>query len=150
MRYDDESIAVGRRSSPAPAPQPIGIETDLAPRDIEIDARGLRFLASDELDELARRLPGRLDLELLRQTRFTFPFTTPVLLLIGLALVLRRDRQSVYAAWGLALLLSLVYFGAENVLHGLAERDGLLSPFLAAWTPIVVFGTVGAMAFQDL
>jgi lipopolysaccharide export LptBFGC system permease protein LptF len=149
MRYDDANSR-WEKMEPGAAPQPIGIETDLAPRDIEIDARGLRFLASDELDELARRLPGRLDLELLRQTRFTFPFTTPVLLLIGLALVLRRDRQSVYAAWGLALLLSLVYIGAENVLHGLAERDGLLSPFLAAWTPIVVFGTVGAMAFQDL
>jgi lipopolysaccharide export LptBFGC system permease protein LptF len=148
MRYDEE---VRRwETDDTGVRVPIGVETDLSPRDIEIDARGLRFLASDELDELARRMPGRLDLELMRQTRFTFPFTTPVLLLIGLALVLRRDNQSIYAAWGLSLVLSIVYVGSENVLHGLAERDGLLSPQLAAWTPIVVFGTVGAMAFQDL
>jgi lipopolysaccharide export system permease protein len=149
MRYDEETrrwSAVAEGGAPTPLP----VETDLSPRDIEIDARGLRFLASDELDELTRRLRGRPDLELMRQTRFTYPFATIVLLLLGVPLVLHRERQSIYAAWGLCLLLSILYFSAENALHGLAERDGLLSPVLAAWIPIAVFGTVGAMAFQDL
>jgi lipopolysaccharide export LptBFGC system permease protein LptF len=132
------------------APAPLPVDTDLSPRDIEVDARGLRFLSGEELDELARRLPGRPDLELMQQTRFSYPLVTVVLLLLGLPLVLQRDRQSNYAAWGLCLLLSILYFGLENVLYGFAERDGLLSPVLAAWIPIVVFGTVGAMAFQDL
>jgi lipopolysaccharide export system permease protein len=131
-------------------PKPFPADTDLAPRDIEIVARGLRFLAGDELDELSRKLDRRPDLELMRQTRFTYPFSTVVLLLLGLPLVLQSGRQSVYAAWGLCLLLSIFYFCAENVLSGFADRGGLLSPVLAAWIPIVVFGTVGAMAFQDL
>jgi lipopolysaccharide export system permease protein len=149
MRWNEENQRWVTVVEGAPS-EPIPVVSDLSPSDIEVDARGLRFLNSDELDELARRNPGRLDLELMKQTRFAFPFTTPVLLLIGLPLVLRRDRQSIYTAWGLCLLLSILYFGAENVLHRLAESDGLLSPMLAAWTPIAVFGTVGAMAFQDL
>jgi lipopolysaccharide export LptBFGC system permease protein LptF len=149
MRYDDDTRRWETVANDAP-PKPIPVDTDLSPRDIEIDKSGLRFLASDELDELARRLHGRPDVELMRQTRFTYPFATIVLLLLGLPLVLHRERQSVYAAWGLCLLLSVFYFAAENVLYGLAEREGLLSPVLAAWIPIVVFGTVGAMAFQDL
>jgi lipopolysaccharide export system permease protein len=149
MRWDEAAGRWEVLAAGAP-PSPLPVATDLSPRDIEVSARGLRFLSSAELEELARRMPGRLDLELMRYTRFTYPFTTPVLLLLGLPLVLRRDRQSIYAAWGLCLLLSIFYFGAENVLYGLAERDGLVSPLLAAWIPIVVFGTVGAMTFQEL
>jgi lipopolysaccharide export system permease protein len=149
IRYDDEARRWMVTEEGAP-PIPLQVATDLSPRDIEIDARRLQFLASGELDELSRRLHGRPDLELMRQTRFTYPFATIVLLLLGVPLVLHRERQSIYAAWGLCLLLSIFYFAAENALHGLAERDGLLSPVLAAWIPIAVFGTVGAMAFQDL
>lgn len=149
MQYDPAAARWNVIAAGAP-PAPLPIDTDLSPRDIEIDARGLRYLGSAELDELSRKLPGRLDLELMRQTRFTYPLTTIVLLLIGIPLVLRRGHQSVYAAWGLCLLLSIVYFGVENVLHGLAERDGVVSPTLAAWIPIAVFGIGGALAYQDL
>jgi lipopolysaccharide export LptBFGC system permease protein LptF len=149
MQYDPERSLWLVRGA-AGGLEPLPIETDLNPRDIEIDARGLRFLASDELDQMARKLPGRLDLALLRQTRFTYPFTTIVLLLLGIPLVLKRERQSIYAAWGLCLLVSILYFGVENVLHGLAERDAALSPALAAWMPVVVFGIGGALTFQDL
>jgi lipopolysaccharide export LptBFGC system permease protein LptF len=149
MKYD---VATARWLSidAEGAASPLPIETDLRPRDIEIDARGLRYLASAELDEMARKFPFRLDLELMRQTRFTYPFTPIVLLLLGIPLVLKRDRQSVYAAWGICLLVSILYFGVENTLHGLAERDGVLSPALAAWIPITVFGIAGALTFQDL
>jgi lipopolysaccharide export LptBFGC system permease protein LptF len=149
MRYDPERgtwIVIGGPSDG----KPLALQTDLNPRDIEVSARGLRYLASAELDELARRNPWRLDLELMRQTRFTYPLTTIVLLLLGIPLVLKRDRQSIYAAWGLCLLVSILYFGIENTLHGLAERDRALSPAMAAWLPIAVFGIGGALTFQDL
>jgi lipopolysaccharide export system permease protein len=149
IQYDD-ALKSWMIVEEGPVPSPLPIETDLNPRDIEIGARGLRFLAGDELDELARKLPGRLDLELMRQTRFTYPLTTLVLMLLGIPLVLRRDRQSIYAAWGLCMLVSILYFGVENVLHGLAERDGVISPTLAAWIPVAVFGIGGALTFQDL
>jgi lipopolysaccharide export LptBFGC system permease protein LptF len=149
MRYDEGARAWDELPESAPATR-LSVATDLSPRDIEIETRGLRYLASDELDELARRTGGRSDLELMRQTRFTYPFATIVLLLLGLPLVLQRDKQSVYAAWGLCLMLSILYFSAETVLGGLAVREGSLSPVLAAWSPIAVFGTIGAMTFQDL
>lgn len=125
------------------------VTTDLRPRDIEVD-RGIQFLRSEELEDLARRLPGHYDIELLLQTRYTYPFAAVVLLLLGIPLVLRRERQSIYAAWGLCLLVSILYFGTENVLHGLSERDNVLSPVLAAWLPIAVFGIGGALTYQDL
>jgi lipopolysaccharide export system permease protein len=128
---------------------PIPITTDLRPRDIEFD-RGIRLLDSEDLEALARRLPGQYDIDLMLQTRYTYPFATVVLLLLGIPLVLRRERQSIYAAWGLCLLVSILYFGAENVLHGLSERDNLLPPVLAAWLPIVVFGIGGALTYQEL
>jgi lipopolysaccharide export system permease protein len=122
----------------------------VAPRDIVIDARGGRFLSSEDLDELTQRLPGRHDLALMRHLRVTYPLSTVVLLLLGVPLVLRREQQSVYAAWAVCLLVSILYFAAENVLHGLAVRDKLLSPALAAWIPIAVFGIAGSLAYQDL
>jgi lipopolysaccharide export system permease protein len=128
---------------------PLEVQTDLLPRDIEAD-RGMKFLSSSELEDLARKMPGQHDIELKLQTRFTYPFATVVLLLLGIPLVLKRERQSIYAAWGLCLLVSILYFGAESVLHGLAERDNVLSPVLAAWIPIAVFGIGGALTYQDL
>src|SRR5262249_40194350 len=118
---------------------PLPLETDLLPQDIEVD-RGIKFLVSDEIEDLVRKLPGHYDLELMLQTRFTCPFATVVLLLLGIPLVVKRERQSVYAAWGLCMLLSILYFGTENVLHGLSERDKVLAPVVAAWLPIAVFG----------
>ncbi len=125
-------------------------DTDLLPFDIEIVSRGLRYLNSTDLENLLRRMPDRLDLQLIRQTRATYPFVTVVLLMLGLPIILKRDQQNVYAACGLCLAVSVLYFGAESVIHGLAERDGILSPALAAWIPIVIFGTAGALTLQDI
>jgi hypothetical protein len=69
---------------------------------------------------------------------------------LGLPFVLRRDRQSIYAACGVCLLVSILYFGAENVMHALAERDALLSPLIAAWIPVAVFGVAGVLSYQDV
>jgi lipopolysaccharide export system permease protein len=147
MRFDSDGPEGEGWYRPASAGR---VNTDLKPGDIEIDSRALRFLGGDQLDGLLKKMPGRLDLQILRQTRFTYPFTTLVLLLLGLPAVLRRENQNAYAAAGLCLLVSVLYFGFENVIRGLAERDALLSPTLAAWLPIVIFGIPGALAYHDL
>lgn len=148
MRFD-RSTGVWTTIDANGAEAPLSMQTDLRPRDIEAD-RGMKYLSSAELEEIARKSPGHYDVELKLQTRFTYPFATVVLLLLGIPLVLKRERQSIYAAWGLCLLISILYFGAESVLHGLAERDNVLSPVLAAWIPIAVFGIGGALTYQDL
>jgi lipopolysaccharide export system permease protein len=149
MRWD-AATASWQAVDAAGRPSALPWETDVAPRDIVIDARGGRFLSSEDLDELTQRLPGRHDLALMRHLRVTYPLSTVVLLMLGVPLVLRREQRSVYAAWAVCLLVSILYFAAENVLHGLAVRDKLLSPALAAWIPIAVFGIVGTLAYQDL
>jgi lipopolysaccharide export LptBFGC system permease protein LptF len=124
-------------------------ETDLRPREIEIDARGLRQLRRVELEELMERLPDRRDLVVLWHARWTYPIGAVVLLVLGVALVLRGDRRNVYAAAGAGLLLSVVYFAVENVLHGVAERELWLPPALAAWLPPLGFGVAGGVLYSE-
>lgn len=125
--------------------------TDLNPRDIEIEARGTRTrLRPGELAEALERNPERRDLALLKHAQYTYPIGACVLLLFGVALALREGGRNVYAAAGVGLLVSIVYFASDSLLHGLAEREAWLPPAVGAWLTPLVFGSVAVVLFQDL
>ncbi len=122
----------------------------LHPREIEIEARGLRQMRWSELADMLERMPERRDLQVLKHARFAYPAGAVVLLVLGLALVLRSERRSVYAAAGMGLLLSVVYFAMESVLHGIAEREVWLPPIIAVWLCPVAFGGLAGFLISDL
>jgi lipopolysaccharide export LptBFGC system permease protein LptF len=147
LRYDDGRW---RALDPVRGDASLVAATDLNPREIEIEARGLRQLRTSELDELAARLPDRRDLQVLQHARYSYPVGAAVLAALGVGLVLRGGRRNVYAAAGLGLLVSIVYFSTESLLHGVAERELWLPPALAAWLPPLVFGAAASLVYQDL
>jgi lipopolysaccharide export LptBFGC system permease protein LptF len=147
LRYEDGRW---RPLTPVVGDPALLAELSLDPREIEIESRGLRQLRFAELAELAARRPDRRDLQVLLHARFAYPAGAVVLLTLGLGLVLRGGRRSVYAAAGTGLLLSVVYFALDNVLHGTAERELWLPPFVAAWLAPTVFGGLAALLLADL
>jgi lipopolysaccharide export LptBFGC system permease protein LptF len=123
-------------------------ETDLSPRDLEIESRSLRFLDVQSLRELVQRFPERSDLRVLLHSHFAYPLGSLVLLMLGLPLVMRIGRKSPFVAAGVSLLLSVLFFAVQTVLNDLGTRDVFINPVLGVWLPIVLFGSAGLILFE--
>ena len=80
--------------------------------------------------------------------RFTDPIINMVMLLLGLPLLVSRERRSTKTAIFLTLLGSGGCFVTTFVCKLLA--GGTLDPLLAAWMPIVVFLPLSVLAFDGL
>jgi lipopolysaccharide export system permease protein len=79
--------------------------------------------------------------------RFTRPLVGAVMVLLGLAVILRDQNRHVFINAGLCLALIGVFYAAVYGCKYLGEAD-LLSPPLAAWLPVLVFGPAAAALFD--
>jgi lipopolysaccharide export system permease protein len=79
-----------------------------------------------------------LDLETELNFKISYPFTNFILLFLGIpvGLVLRKGGRG--ASLALGLLISFAYYETMALLKSLGE-NGIVSPFLAAWTPNLIF-----------
>ncbi len=105
-------------------------------------------LSLAEVRALERRDVNNVLYPTLRQIHLTFPLANLVLLLIGLPLVMRQPRSRAPRGIALACLTCLFYFSADFVLRSLGLA-GSLSPLLATWLPILLFGSLGCVAFAN-
>ena len=80
--------------------------------------------------------------------RFTDPIINMVMLLLGLPLLVSRERRSTKTAIFLALLGSGGCFVTTFMCKLLA--GGAIDPLIAAWLPIVVFLPLSVLAFDGL
>jgi lipopolysaccharide export system permease protein len=71
--------------------------------------------------------------------RLTLPLLTLLMVLMGVAVILRDQSRNVFLNAGLCLLLSAVFYGAGYFFKHLGEYE-YLSPPLAAWLPVLLFG----------
>jgi lipopolysaccharide export LptBFGC system permease protein LptF len=62
--------------------------------------------------------------------------------LFGIPLALSFGRRSAVAALCYAVGISLAYWGTAGVFQQMGEY-GLLSPTIAAWSPLLIFATLG-------
>jgi len=65
-----------------------------------------------------------------------------VMVLIGLPFAFRLGRRGTLYGIGVALILVIVYWAAFAVFNALG-LETVLAPWIAAWTPNVVFGLIG-------
>jgi lipopolysaccharide export LptBFGC system permease protein LptF len=74
--------------------------------------------------------------------RFSYPIITIVLLLITLPISVVLRRGGIAVGLGISIGFSFVYWGfiQSSRAYGVA---GILSPWLAAWLPNLVFGVLG-------
>ncbi|GAJ04785.1 unnamed protein product, partial [marine sediment metagenome] len=87
-----------------------------------------------------------LDLETELNFKISYPFTNFILLFLGIpvGLVLRKGGRG--ASFALGLLISFAYYEAMALLKTLGE-NGIVSPFLAAWAPNLIFLAGGIYLF---
>jgi LPS export ABC transporter permease LptF/LPS export ABC transporter permease LptG len=76
------------------------------------------------------------------QRKYAEPHTAWIMALFGIPLALSFGRRSAVAALSSAVGISLAYWGAAGIFQQLGEY-GLLSPTVAAWSPLLIFATLG-------
>jgi len=74
--------------------------------------------------------------------RFSFPFSSFILTLIGVSLASRKVRGGMGLHLGLGLAISFTYILLDTVSGSFAE-GGSISPILAVWAPNIAFALIG-------
>ncbi len=124
---------------------------DFTPADVLVAIKGQERpldLSFSEIDALARRDPDSSEYQTLLQYNLTFPLANLVLLLVALPLMLGRERGRHLDGLVAGCLLCLVYFAADFVSRALG-MEGALSPMLASWLPVLVFGSLGVVLLES-
>jgi lipopolysaccharide export system permease protein len=100
-----------------------------------------RFAATSELISALRNpsLESGANLRIVVHSRFVQPFLDASLFLMGISLVLTRHQRNVFVAAGLCLLVVNSFYLMSLVCQVLGSNL-LLSPALAAWSPLFLFG----------
>lgn len=106
-------------------------------------------LSFSEVRELSRRNPDDVVYQTLSQYHLTFPLANLVLLLVGIPLLMRRDRRRATEGIATGAILCVFYFAADFVLRNLGLQ-GSLDPLFAAWLPVLVFGSLGLVLYDSM
>jgi lipopolysaccharide export system permease protein len=106
-------------------------------------------LSFAEAREMARRDPYNVVYLTLLQYHLTFPLANIVLLLVGLPVLMRHDRRKTAEALAASCILCIVFFAVDFIFRNLGLQGGI-EPRLAAWLPILFFGSVGLVLFDSM
>jgi lipopolysaccharide export system permease protein len=83
--------------------------------------------------------------------RLTRPLVGFILVLLGLSVILRDQNRNIFISTGLCLILCVVFFASIftcQYLGSTPETSNYVSPALAAWLPVIVFGPISIVMFD--
>lgn len=106
-------------------------------------------LSFREARELSRRDPDNVVYQTLLHYDITSSLANVVLLLVGLPLLMRHERGRAVITLASALALCVGYFAADFVCRKMGLQ-GALDPPLAAWLPILFFGSLGITLYDSM
>jgi lipopolysaccharide export LptBFGC system permease protein LptF len=119
------------------------IETNLLPIDLETADQDIAYLSFGELKTQYRRQPYQRHLAVKLHHHLAFPLTHLILPAIAIPLVLLLGTRSAL----LAVIASVAVCGAYYLISSLAMSTAVhsegFSPLLAAWLPVLLFGSLG-------
>jgi lipopolysaccharide export system permease protein len=103
-------------------------------------------LSYTDLIEISAARPNRADVRLALHRHITFPLANLLLLLLALPMAVRYEHGSSVDRVLAAIALCAGYMLFDLTCQQLGYRH-LLHPVVAAWTPTIVFGSLGAVLF---
>lgn len=99
---------------------------------------------------LARPDPRRQpEVAVIFHMRLTRPLVGIILVLMGLARILRDPNLHVFVSAGMCLILVALFYAAIYVCRYLGEND-YVAPALAAWLPVLLFGPLALVQFDAI
>ena len=126
-------------------------ESDLTPKEIMLRqaAQWIDFMGIRQLIALEKREASRAwIIAQAKHARFTNPFTSMILLLIGLPFFLSRVPRNVLVSAALSLGVCSSCFVFNFIAQNLVSES--LNPALPAWTPLILFGPVAVVLLDRI
>jgi lipopolysaccharide export system permease protein len=124
--------------------------------DIDFDAvtRGARwylFASTPRLRELLAKPDARRQsaVAVVFHMRITRPIIGGLLVVLGLAVILRDQNRNVFISAGLCLVMCACFYAAVYGFKFMGEND-ILSPAMAAWMPVLIFGPLAVTLFDAI
>lgn len=110
-----------------------------------------QFASTPKLRELLARPDVRrlASVAVVFHMRLTRPIVGGLLVLLGLSIILRDQNKNVFVNAGLCLVMCALFYAAVFGCKYLGEND-LVSPALAAWLPVMLFGPVTVAMFDAM
>jgi lipopolysaccharide export system permease protein len=112
--------------------------------DLELDD-----LSYSELMEMERLRPNRLDVRVAFLRHFTYPLANVILLLLALPFAVYFERGSRIERVISAIGVCGAYLVVDLICQNLG-RNGALHPVVAAWSPTILFGSLGVAMFTGI
>jgi LPS export ABC transporter permease LptG/LPS export ABC transporter permease LptF len=75
-------------------------------------------------------------------TKISFPFICFIMTLLGVPFAFSMGKRGTLVGIGLSIVIAMIFWGAIGVFRSLGYVN-FLGPFLAAWTPNLIFGLIG-------
>ena len=117
--------------------------SDLKPEELVLrqSSKWLDLMSTPELTRLLKlnRIPDREAAMLAKHVRFADPFSNLIMLLLALPFILSRERN-IKASASFSVLMVGCYFAFVHICRLVG-----LQPMLAAFLPVVLFGTIAAV-----
>ena len=113
----------------------------------DVQAMGLRELNSYIETQKIQGEPNVDELLIEKYKRFSFPFSSFILTLIGISVSSRKSKGGIGVHIGIGLLVSFTYiffmqFSAEF------SKSGAFPPLIAAWIPNIIFAFVAGFLYK--
>jgi lipopolysaccharide export LptBFGC system permease protein LptF len=128
------------------------LESSMRPIDLEtgdMENSEISYLSSHELRAQYQRNPENHLLAVRLHHHFAFPFAHLILLLLGIPFVLHVRNRSTFISMASCFLIAALYFLVDSLSMHIANSQ-LFSPILAAWLPVMLFGSLGITLFDNL
>ena len=114
------------------------------------EAKETTLLSYSELRELQQFRPNWHVYRLAFQSHLSAPLANVILLLLALPLAVSFERRTHKAGRVLlAILICGVYLAVDLTCQNLGRRE-YLHPVVAAWTPAILFGSLGITLFSSM
>jgi lipopolysaccharide export LptBFGC system permease protein LptF len=127
------------------------LETTLSPAELSKVDINAALKSFKELRELRRKEPENDRYSVMYHTRMAYPLTNFILLFLGIPVVLGFERMSknIFLRVGISILICCAFFVLSYICANLGNM-GILQPVLAAWIPVIVFGSLGLILFDGM
>jgi lipopolysaccharide export system permease protein len=140
---DDQRIRSG---------QDMDTSISLTPEEFRRRDNAVEAMNLGELSKFIReqKLQGASDIDLYlieKHRRFSFPFSTFILALIGVSVSSKKVKGGIGMQLGVGLLISFSYIVFIQFSSQFAI-SGALSPFIAVWIPNVIFAVIAIFIYR--
>ncbi len=113
-----------------------------------IEPEEMNFKELRDYIEKVRRGGGSVDKYIVDlYFKFSFPFTSFIFAIIGVALSSAKRKTSMATGFGLTLLISFTYYGILRIGQALGH-SGVIPPPIAAWFGNIIFISVGGLLLR--